>query len=188
MDQRIESVWVDFKNQLLSYIQTKVSDRYAAEDILQEVFIKVYGNMDHLGNLSSLKAWLYKITHNTIIDYYRRKNGAIVPIDDIKEQPAEEQESINMNEEITACLETLLSGLPEKYREPLELYILHSSKHKEIAEKLGISVSGSKTRVQRARDKLRNLLSACCELEFDRCGNIVEYRKKKNCKCSDICQ
>ncbi|WP_346354013.1 RNA polymerase sigma factor SigZ [Azotosporobacter soli] len=188
MDQRLETVWVDFKSQLLSYIQTKVSDRYAAEDILQEVFIKVYGNIDHLASLSNLKAWLYKITYNAIIDYYRGRNAELVQINDIKETITEENESVNMNEEITACLKALLSGLPDRYRKPLELYILQNLKHKEIAEKLGISISGSKTRVQRARNKLKELLSACCRLEFDRHGNIVEYHKKKNCKCSDTCQ
>lgn len=187
MEQNIESIWNDFKSQLLSYIQIKVSDRYAAEDILQEVFIKVYGNIDQLSKLANLKAWLYKIAYNTIVDYYRGKNGVIIQLDDIEEQIIE-QETLNMNEEISACLKVLLSGLPDQHREPLELYILHGIKHKAIAEKLGISVSGSKSRVQRARNKLQELLSACCELEFDRHGNIVEYRKKQNCKCSDTCQ
>lgn len=188
VNQSIESVWDDFKSQLLSYIQTKVSDRFAAEDILQEVFIKVYSNINHVDNLSNLKAWLYKITHNTIVDYYRGKNTDNMPIHEMVDRVWDEKESENMNEEISTCLKALLSGLPDQYKEPLEMYILHNSKHREIAEKLGISVSGSKSRVQRARGKLRELLSSCCELEFDRRGNIVEYRKKRNCKCSDTCQ
>ncbi len=182
MDQSLESVWTEFKRQLLNYIKTKVNDRYAAEDILQEVFLKVYGNIDQLNDLANLKAWLYKITHNTIIDYYR-KHDAPAPLDDFAEHPIE-RETENMNDEISACLKTLLSGLPDQDKEPLELYILYNSKHREIAEKLGISVSGSKSRVQRARNKLRKLLSSCCELEFDRRGNIVDYRRKKqNCQC-----
>ncbi len=182
MEDAVKSVWNEFRTELLYYIRTKVNDEYDAEDILQEVFLKIQKNVDRLADLSFLKAWLYRVTNNTIIDYYR-KNDVLVPLDDFMEQPVE-RETENMNDEISTCLKALLSGLPDQDREPLELYILYNSKHREIAEKLGLSVSGSKSRVQRAKNKLRKLLSSCCELEFDRRGNIVEYRRKQqNCKC-----
>jgi RNA polymerase sigma-70 factor, ECF subfamily len=79
----------------------------------------------------------------------------------------------------------MIITLPEKYQIPVELYDIMGKKHKDIADILNISVSGSKTRVQRAREKLKEMLLDCCDFEFDAMGNIIDYKQKRECGCED---
>ncbi|MCE5285085.1 MAG: RNA polymerase sigma factor SigZ [Pelosinus sp.] len=181
MKESLNSIWNNHRVELLNYIKTKVSDDYAAEDILQEVFIKIYKNIDQLENPHSLKPWLYRITNNTIIDFYRKSNPLIYS-DEIGYQSVIEERPVNINQEVATCLKSFLYKLPDKYREPLELFEFNGMKHKEIAKKLNLSLSGSKTRILRAKERLKELLIECCQFETDSYGNILDYRQKKNSK------
>lgn len=184
MEENINSIWNNFRSELLYYIKTKVKDEYAAEDILQEVFIKVYKNIAQLVDQSKLKPWLYKTTNNTIIDFYRTKKQNTIDLDELEDIPTIEDSTENMNEEIAKCIRSMLYELPDKYEEALKLYEFRGMKHKEISEELNISLSGSKTRIQRARNKLKEILMECCEFELDTYGNIIEYQERKKCRCS----
>lgn len=73
IDKQFEALWDEFGFELGNFIKSKVSQVQDAEDILQEVFIKIFKNIDQLEKQSALKSWIYKITRNTIIDYYKRK-------------------------------------------------------------------------------------------------------------------
>jgi len=84
----------------------------------------------------------------------------------------------NFNKEIGEYLKTVIFELPNKYQEALLLYEFENLKHKEIAEKLQISVSGSKTRVQRAREMVKLMVAQCCNFEFDAYGNIIDVHSK----------
>ncbi|WP_186429675.1 RNA polymerase sigma factor SigZ [Clostridium sp. BSD9I1] len=178
MEENIKSIWNDFRAELLYFIKTKVKDEYAAEDILQEVFIKVYKSIEQLEDPTKLKSWLYTTTNNTIIDYYRRKQN-IPELDEIEDIPIIEDNAKNMNEEIAECIKSMLHELPDKYKQSLKLYEYNRMKHKDISEKLNLSLSGSKTRVQRARNQLKEMLMECCEFELDAYGNIIDYKRKK---------
>lgn len=178
MEENIRSIWNDFRNELLSYIKKKVNDDYIAEDILQEVFIKIYKSIDKLEDQSKLKAWLYRTTENTIIDFYRRKKCTL-ELDKLDNISVIHNNEDNMNEEVEECVKYMLHQLPDKYKQPLKLYEFNKMKHGEISKRLNLSLSGSKTRVQRARNKLKKMLLECCEFELDAYGNIIDYKRKK---------
>lgn len=184
-DSEFYMVWNKFRNELLNFIKAKVDDEYEAEDILQEVFIKIYRNIEQLDDQAKLKPWLYKITNNTIIDYYRKRKDSAFQIEEVEGVLGNVEENANMNDEMLTCLKLFLYELPDKYKEPLEMYEFKGMKHREISEKLNITMSGSKTRIQRAREKLREVLIKCCEIEFDTYGNIVEYKQNESYQCSN---
>jgi RNA polymerase sigma-70 factor (ECF subfamily) len=188
MEENIISIWKNFRIELLYFIKTKVKDEYAAEDILQEVFIKVYKSIEQLEDPSKLKAWLYRTTNNAIIDFYRRGKQSTLELDELEDVHGIEDDTENMNKEISECIKSMLDELPDKYKEPLKLYEFNRMKHKEIAEKLNISLSGSKTRIQRARIKLKEVLMECCEFKLDTYGNIIDYKKNKEYICSYNCR
>jgi RNA polymerase sigma-70 factor (ECF subfamily) len=188
MKEIIKSIWKDFRIELLYFIKTKVKDEYAAEDILQEVFIKIYKSIDQLEDPTKLKAWLYRVTNNVIIDFCRREKKNALELNELEDVQEIKDNSENMNKEIAECIKYMLDELPDKYKEPLKLYEFNRMKHKEIAEKLNLSLSGSKTRIQRARNKLKEILMECCEFELDTYGNIIEYKKKKEYSCSYNCR
>ncbi|MEO1451622.1 MAG: sigma factor-like helix-turn-helix DNA-binding protein, partial [Bacteroidota bacterium] len=75
-----------------------------------------------------------------------------------------------------------LKQLPPKYQEALTATALEGVSQKELAEQLGISYSGAKSRVQRGKEKLKSLILACCKTETDRYGNLIEIQKKA-CDC-----
>ena len=188
MELDVKTIWNEFRIELLRYIRSKVHDYHTAEDILQEVFIKIHKNLDKLGNYRRLKPWLYTITQNTIIDYYRKKREDTIQIEAVYNISKPEDESDSIKDSVLNCMQSFVNALPEPYKEELQLFEFEGLKHKEIADKLSISVSSSKTLLQRGRGKLKSLMTECCDFEFDSLGKIIEYKvKDKNHECNN-CQ
>lgn len=182
-----ETTWHTFNDKLLAYIKTRIDNTYDAEDILQDVFLKVYSNIDQLNDQAAIKSWLYKITNHTIIDFYKKKKDVSIAPERLLEIAVEDDLVDNMNEDISACIRHMMFQLPEKYQSVYDLYERKELKHKEIAETLDISVSNSKVRLKRAKDLFKQKLVKCCDFEVDKYGNIIDYMTKgqdnSNCPC-----
>lgn len=192
MEKKIEIIWDEFHRKLFNYINNKINNEHDAEDILQEVFVKIYNNLNEVEDEAKIKSWIYKITQNSIIDYYKKKKAINMDIEDFDKIINEDEDESNMNEDITKCFEMLIGKLPSKYNEPLYLHDIEGKKYKEISKELDISLSCSKMRVTRARALLKETLLKCCDFEVDSFGNIVDYKvKNKGCKdckdCNDGC-
>lgn len=185
LNTNVESLWTEFSKPLLSFIKKRVDNEYDAEDILQDVFCKIQNNIDSLQNGDKIHAWVYSITRNAVTDYYRThrfENYSSELSDDIPDERLESG-SENANEEIAQCLKVMVNSLPDKYKEAILLTEFQNLTQKELSQKLGLTLPGAKSRVQRARVKLKETLLGCCSLEFDRLGNVIEYQDKKNrCK------
>nr|WP_320118994.1 RNA polymerase sigma factor SigZ [uncultured Marinifilum sp.] len=180
----VENIWREYHKQLLTFIQKRVSDPSLAEDILQEVFLKIYSKIDSLQEERKIKAWLFQITRNTIIDFHRKsysKAGLEEQIIDL-----EEENDPKAMEDIQSCIVPMIKSLPKDYREALILTELNGLSQKQLSEKLQISYSAAKSRVQRGRNLLKNALNQCCSFEHDSKGRIIDYEKKvpscKNCQ------
>lgn len=182
MDQRtlsIEKVWADFTIQLRRFIASRVRNENDAEDILQDVFIKIHRGIDKLKDHTKLQAWVYQITRNAIIDYYRKSDDAVEVTSELPDVVAEDNDNEEIESEVAAWLRPMMEELPEKYREALELTENQGLTQKELAERLKISLSGAKSRVQRAREKLKDVLLQCCHVEVDRRGKVVDWESKE---------
>ncbi|WP_147804930.1 RNA polymerase sigma factor SigZ [Alkalicoccus halolimnae] len=174
--RQVDHFWEDVHDRLLKMIQSKVSNREDAKDILHNVYIKMQERIDQLRDEEKLESWLFQLTRNTIIDYYRvRRLHAPLEEEELLEETDDPME--NYNPEVAAALARYLTQLPPEYEEALRLYDIEGWKHKQIAEHLGISISGSKTRVQRGRQKLKKLLLDCCAVKLDAYGNAIDYYK-----------
>ena len=172
--------WQAYRNALYRFILLRVGDETVAEDIVQEVLCKAYARQGTLREPSKLKAWLYQITRNEVIDYYRSlKPSEAVPDELIQEEPPEEDDRIQG--ELARCLVPLLDGLPDRYGQALRLADFEGMKQQEVASRLGLSLSGGKSRVQRARKRLKEALLKCCRVELDRRGNAVNYEVGGGC-------
>lgn len=180
-------IWNDSRSQLKSFILRRVKNEADAEDILQNVFFKIHQNIEKLDAKEKLYAWIYQITRNAIIDFYRQNSQHLQSFDESFDLAAPEEFSPVAQEEILGCLKPMIRDLPEKYGEALLLTDLQGATQKDLAEKLNISVSGAKSRVQRAREKLKETLLNCCHLEFDRQGRVVEYQQKQeDCRYCNV--
>ena len=179
----IENVWHETNVPLRNFIKQRVPNEYDAEDILQDIYCKIQNNIFSLHDQNKIQPWVYRITRNAIVDYYRRRNRTLelTPLpDDLVNEPWSD---VNANAEIASCLKNMISYLPEKYKQAIFLTEFQNLTQKELGERTGISLTGAKSRVQRARGKLKEMLLGCCDLEFDRTGSIIDYRHK-----SSICK
>jgi RNA polymerase sigma-70 factor (ECF subfamily) len=178
-----QQIWEEFGGHLRGFIRSRVRNDFDADDILQDVFQKIHDNLNQLEDGTRLQAWLYRIARNAIIDYYRSKSRIpSVSIEDTGDHiVTQEEDSDNLNKTVASWLKDMIADLPEKYREAIVLTEIEGLTQKELAERLGISVSGAKSRVQRGRALLKEILLDCCHLEFDRLGNVIDYRRNESC-------
>lgn len=175
-------IWEEFSQGLLDFIRRRVNDPDDAEDILQEVFLKIHSRIDTLKDGDRLAPWLYRITRNAIIDYYRKQRPFVELPENLELEP--KPEDGEPAAQLAAGLRGFMACLPEKYRQAVVLTELEGLKQAQLAERLGISLSGAKSQVQRGREMLRQSLLDCCHFEFDRRGNLRDYFPRQDC-CSN---
>jgi len=179
----INCIWEEFNKPLYKFIKKRVANEQDVYDILQEIFIKIHNNMGSLRNDNKIHVWIYKITRNTIIDYYRKNNKNYVNVELHENIESCTEEELSPNSEIASCLKAMVENLPEIYKQAILMTEFQNMTQKELSEKMGISISGAKSRVQRGRKMLKEMLFGCCHLEIDCRGNIIDYKHKKDeCK------
>lgn len=175
----IADLWQMHHARLRSYIAKCVRVRDAVDDILQEVFLKVNAGLHTVKSQGAISAWLYRVAANSIADHYRsQKPWEEIPGDDELASPEAERDYVA---ELATCLHPLIADLPETYRSALLLSEIEGLPQKEVAHRLGISLSGAKSRVQRGREKLRQRVLDCCHIETGRSGITGYERRDKNC-------
>ena len=180
---RTEQIWKLLSAKLRSFLRRQVADETLAEDLLQETFVRVHNGIHSLRENDRTSAWVFRIARNTIADHFRCLKPQ-KPIQDESEIPMDEPEEENLNKKVAEWLSTMLNDLPENYREAVKLFELHNVPQQEIANRLGLSLSGAKSRVQRGREKLKETLLQCCHFDFDRRGNVIDLQPKSvSCSC-----
>jgi len=177
MNIRIQEIWRDLYQELKKFISGKVKDIDITEDILQDVFLKIQLNIHTLTDCTKLTSWVYQITRNTIADHYRKTTNLKVQIDgfDLAERDTEEP----LYHSLSNCINQKINMLSDKYKQAVLLTYLKDYSQIELAEDLNISYSGAKTRVQRGREKLKDLILNCPNVETDSKGNLIEYTPPK---------
>lgn len=181
-----EAVWRAFSKPLRAFVSRRVRRAADADDILQDVFVRIHRNLASVREKDNLSAWLFQITRNAIADYYRSRRREDEPLADDFELPAPpehdagEQDAIH---ELSACLAPMIAALPEKYREALVMADLNGLSQQEAAQQTGVSLSGMKSRVQRARRQVKDMLLACCRVELDRRSGVMDISSRSGGGC-----
>lgn len=176
--------WVELQPKLQQFIYSKVMDNDEAKDILQDVYIKAFTKINTLKQPDKLSSWVYSIARNEVNAFFNTKKKMQVEISEIETNDAE-----LFNVPIAEYAEPFINALPQKYSEALKLVFIENLSQKELAVRLNISYSGAKSRVQRGKEKLKELIIACCAIEHDSYGNILDYTRKKEgfCPISNSC-
>ena len=178
-----EELWDLYNTKLKNYIMGKVSDKFEAEDLFQEVGFRVLKSEKNIQDVDNVEAWLYRIASNAIIDHYRRKDRLnyvedVYAIDAVLLKDSSVSEVDNYNKEAASCLLKLTEILPETYKEAILQSDCKGVPQNTLGEAWGLSHSGAKNRVQRARKKLKETMLDCCEVRSDHQGNILELVNK----------
>ena len=182
--------WDQVRAQLRGLIGRRVSDPEAVEDLVQDVLLRFSTAAASGEQFRSLSAWLDRVARNAVIDHYRTRRR-LDPLEEAAELPdpsawpypddADDQAA----RDLAQCLRPLIEKLPPARRDALVLTDLDGLTQAAAAAALGLSVSGMKSRIQRARLQLRALLTACCPVNVDRRGAVVDYEPPtRTCGCA----
>lgn len=182
METNTVIVWNKLQQDLREFVSRRVKDKDIADDIVQDVFLKVQTNLEQLKDKNKISAWIYRITQNVVMDYFRKHNNPIRPIDVNWETSQHE-----FNDCVAHCLNVLLENLPEKYGTALKLTELENLSQYELAERLNISYSGARSRVQRARKMLKEKLEELYLIKTDAYGNVIVCQNRVSCCCGKDC-
>jgi len=176
--------WSLFENALHVYIARRVSARYV-DDLAGEVLLRMADQNSGFSTAAKPMAWMYRVASNLISDHYRRRSveerifasGESVQINDgvcDDEEPSAEKE-------LALCLLPLINKLPDLYREAVQLVDIEGESQVNAARRLGLSTPAMKSRVQRGRQKLKQLLLNCCAIETNKRGSLVAYSSDSDC-------
>lgn len=180
-----DAIWAHLSADLWRFIRRRVSDDHATDDLLQETFVRVHRSIGTLQEADRLAAWVYRIARNVIHDYHRSARSTVAFDGN---DPAEEADAQAGCVRGRACgwLDEMVRSLPDGYREAVQSSEIDGLPQQEVADRLGLSRSGAKSRIQRGRVMLKGVLEQCCHFEFDGQGNVMDYEPKPDRKvCRD---
>jgi RNA polymerase sigma-70 factor (ECF subfamily) len=182
----VEELWHEMHAPLLRVITRRINDPRDAEDVLQEVMLRIHRHSAEMDEFENLTAWVHQVTRSAVIDFYRRRAarperaaGSPAELGDLSSSAAPQSTPPEAQRtELAHCLRPLLARLPDTYRQALELTEFEGLSQVTAAKRLGLSNSGMKARVQRARVQLRELLLECCHVELDRRRGVAGYQAR----------
>ena len=179
-----ELLWDRYKDRLLAFIRSKVSSPEEAEDLLQEVFLRVHTGLCCLQEWTSMERWIFRVTRNLVIDHYRSRRNHEPLEEEVESHYGRAELEDDPAARIAFSLRETVEELPEPYREALILTEYEGLSQAALADRSGISLSAAKSRVLRARERLKALLLECCHFELDKLGGIVDYEAR--CAACDL--
>lgn len=169
---------------LRQFIRSRVRNDHVADDVLQETFVRIHRSLGKLQDEERVTAWAYQIARNAIHDHYRAQPGSETGIaDDVAE--AVEGPLDAYRSRANVWMQELVNELPESYRVAVTLSEIEGPTQQEVADPLGLSLSGAKSRIQRGRAMLREVLDRCCSFQFDHAGRLMDCDPWPNRTCDN---
>lgn len=187
MTKTTEELWQVLHDGLRTFIAKRVNDEGHVDDILQDVFVRVHHRKDQVNDPLRIVSWIYQVTRNAIVDHYRKPgrhreipsglSTELEVLDEVSETSTatRHSEAVEFRAELAACLRPMIERLSPDYQEAITLVEIKGLTQQAAAKQMGISLSGMKSRVQRGRKQLKQMLDDCCLIELDRRGGVVEY-------------
>jgi RNA polymerase sigma-70 factor, ECF subfamily len=176
-----EQTWYALHEPLHAFLRKRLRNEETVEDVLQEIFLRIHTHAETLRDEEKLESWIYQIARHLVMDSYRRSKP-VVSLEEVDQEALlEEMPEEDLQAELAPSVTAMVQARPEPYREALLLTEYQGLSQRELATRLGLSFSGAKSRVQRAREKLKQLLLECCHLEFDRRGRVMDYQPRCTC-------
>ena len=184
-----ESLWAHLSTDLRRFIRRRVADDHVADDLLQETFVRAHRHLPTLEEVDRVAAWVYRIARNVINDHHRGAANATVPLVETDPLDPPEDAVAQLRREASGWLGEMIRALPDGYREAVQLSEIDGLSQQEVADRLGLTLSGAKSRVQRGRALLKAVLEGCCRFEFDARGNMTDYHPRPDRSgCADCCE
>jgi RNA polymerase sigma-70 factor (ECF subfamily) len=165
------SAWRANEAELRGWLRHRLGNPVDAEDMLQDLFIKAMRQGERFCAIGNARAWLFEVARNALADRLRMKRDLI----ELPADLASEVEEVATVDSLVACLPRVLSELSPEDREAITLCDLQGLPQDEYARRKGLSLPGAKSRVQRARKRLREQLTQACQVRLDAAGQVSDF-------------
>ncbi len=183
---------VQFRDPVRRFVGARVRNDAVADDLTQEIFIRVLKQLPRVKDHRRVMGWIFQIARNVVSDYFRnaRRSEVYRDQDEVEggsKPEAVEREESQLRDELSIYVRGVVKSLPPVYREALLLTEYEGMSQVEMAKHLGIGISAAKSRVQRARQMVREIVEKCCHVEFDSYGTLVDCRRRQSpCGCEGV--
>jgi RNA polymerase sigma-70 factor (ECF subfamily) len=167
----LQTAWHAHEKELRNYLIHRLGERHAAEDLLQDVFVKAMRQGADFCHLENTRAWLFQVARNALVDYHRLKRDGIVVPEDIP-QPESHLEPVDA---LSECVGRVLQELSPEDRDIIQQCDLNGVRQQVYADSHGLSLSAAKSRLLRARQRMREMMTANCQVRFDEAGRVESH-------------
>jgi RNA polymerase sigma-70 factor (ECF subfamily) len=168
---------VELERPLRAWIGRRAPPDLDVDDLVQDTFLRLHRALPALRDLRAAEAVAWSTARSVLVDHLRRRRPAAELPDDLVHEP---DAPTGATSTVASWLPAFVDALPEPYAQAVRWADLEGVSQAEVARRLGLSPSGARTRVQRGRAQLRELLLACCEVRFEN-GDVVDIRRRDEC-------
>jgi RNA polymerase sigma-70 factor (ECF subfamily) len=170
-----QTLWTQHERELRRWLLARAPDAAEVDDILQDVLMKCLRQGPALAAIQQPRAWLFEVTRNTLTDRLRRMHPTTPLPDDVHELPAPQAVPEPLDDLAQACLPRVLGELEAQDREAIELCDLQGMPQADFARLKGLSLPAAKSRVQRARRRMRERMVQACQVSLDDSGRVADF-------------
>ncbi len=177
--------WLALNARLHGFIAKRVANPDDVDEILQDSYQRMQNNLGQLHDQDRFESWLYQIVRNRIIDFYRKRKLNVGELEDLSaDEPTED-----FTKELSPCLEKMIRHLDPADQEALEHVHIKQLSIQDYASTCNLGISAAKSRVQRARRKMRDLFEECCSITYNAHGSVSDIHQKecKHCEPDVAC-
>jgi RNA polymerase sigma-70 factor (ECF subfamily) len=185
-------VWQEIERYIRPFVARRLADPEDVGDVLQDIYVRIQVGVGELRDTERFGPWVYRVARSALADHGRARARHPVPADaaavedDLPARPSDEEEG-TAERELAQHVAVFVAALPSPYREAITLTELQGMTQKEAAEMLGISLSGMKSRVQRGRRQIQEMLQACCDIALDARGRVLSYDRRTDARVPESC-
>lgn len=167
----LTAAWASHAPELRGWLRHRLGNPAEADDLLQDLFIKALRQGERFCSVQNARAWLFEVARNTLADRLRVARATVELPDDLA-APADEADTVDT---LTACLPRVLSELTAEDREVITLCDLQGMPQAEFATARGLNLSAAKSRLQRARQRLKQRMTVACQVQIDDTGHVADF-------------
>src|SRR5674476_716505 len=167
----LTTAWTAHQGELRGWLRRQLGNPAEADDLLQDLFLKALRQGERFCSVHNARAWLFEVARNTLADKLRVARETVQLPEDLA-APSDELETVDS---LTACLPRVLNELSAEDREAITLCDLQGMAQAEFAKAKGLSLSAAKSRVQRARQRLKQRMTQVCQVQVDDRGRVSDF-------------
>jgi RNA polymerase sigma-70 factor (ECF subfamily) len=167
----LTKAWTQHEPELRGWARHRLNNPTDADDLLQDLFLKALRQGDRFCSVQNARAWLFEVARNTLADRLRVARHTVELPDDLP-SPADESDAVDT---LTGCLPRVLSELDAEDRDAITLCDLQGMAQADYARAKGLSLSAAKSRIQRARQRMKARMTVACQVQLDDAGHVLDF-------------